>query len=284
MNLERDLPVALALVIALGAVAAAVLLTTWWWRGDPKNGGESGGSKKALARTPGVQVLRIQDSTEGPNGGGWSRSSSSSCAGEAGGRAKGRSKWEQSKQKGDLGYYFAHHITMKELAPEDYRMNGPRLLSKGDTSRTPDGAPPSNGSSSASAPASSSSSSPSPPPMPSQRRRRPQQISSYSWEDYGEEVRLTFRQPDWDSWAKVAAEEIFVEWDPRRFRMSIDSREYGPHAIDLPRLSGEVADVRVKKLKTRLVVALVKAGHRRGGYGKNAAWTNLQAPPEKPAD
>ena len=50
-----------------------------------------------------------------------------------GGRSKGNegaSKWEQSKQKGSLGYYFAHHITMKELAPEDYQMNGPRLLSK----------------------------------------------------------------------------------------------------------------------------------------------------------
>lgn len=47
-------------------------------------------------------------------------------------RTKGgdASKWEQSKQKGNLGYYFAHHITMKELAPEDYTMNGPRLLRK----------------------------------------------------------------------------------------------------------------------------------------------------------
>lgn len=61
-------------------------------------------------------------------------------------------------------------------------------------------------------------------------------------------------------------------------------REYGLHAIDLQRLSGEIADVRVKKLKSRLVVALVKAGRRRGSYGKQAAWTNLQAPLEKPAD
>lgn len=68
------------------------------------------------------------------------------------------------------------------------------------------------------------SSSVSPPPEANRRRRRPQQISSYSWEDYGEEVRLTFRQPEWESWAKVDAEEVFVEWDPRRFRMSIDSR------------------------------------------------------------
>lgn len=37
-------------------------------------------------------------------------------------------------------------------------------------------------------------------------------------------MRLTFRQPEWESWAKVSAEEIFVEWDPRRFRMTIDSR------------------------------------------------------------
>lgn len=56
---------------------------------------------------------------------------SSSSSGR-GGHTKGvdASKWEQSKQKGDLGYYFAHHITMKELAPEDYTMNGPRLLRK----------------------------------------------------------------------------------------------------------------------------------------------------------
>ncbi|CAM9777116.1 unnamed protein product, partial [Hapterophycus canaliculatus] len=114
-------------------------------------------------------------------------------------------------QKGDLGYYFAHHITMKELAPEDYRMNGPRLLSKGDAAAPLNGAQPSNDVSSAPA---SASSSPSPPrPATNQRRRRPQQISSYSWEDYGEEVRLTFRQPEWESWAKVDAEEIFVEWD-----------------------------------------------------------------------
>ena len=60
------------------------------------------------------------------------------------------------------------------------------------------------------------------------RRRRPQQISSYSWEDYGEEVRLTIRQ-SWE-WAKVDAEEIGVEWSPRRFRMTIDSRYAAPPA------------------------------------------------------
>lgn len=42
----------------------------------------------------------------------------------------GATKWEQSKQKGEMGYYFAHHTSNKELKPEDYRMNGPRLLSK----------------------------------------------------------------------------------------------------------------------------------------------------------
>lgn len=39
-------------------------------------------------------------------------------------------RWEQSKNKGDLGYYFAHHTSHKELAPEEYQMNGPKLLSK----------------------------------------------------------------------------------------------------------------------------------------------------------
>lgn len=71
--------------------------------------------------------IMFQDKSSGPNGlGSW--------GGSLGGLARdgkdGASKWEQSKQKGNLGYYFAHHITMKELAPEDYRMNGPRLLSK----------------------------------------------------------------------------------------------------------------------------------------------------------
>lgn len=51
----------------------------------------------------------------------------------AGGGKESATKWEQSKQKGEMGYYFAHHTSMKELAPEDYRMNGPRLLSKGPT-------------------------------------------------------------------------------------------------------------------------------------------------------
>lgn len=48
-----------------------------------------------------------------------------------GGDAECATKWEQSKQKGNMGYYFAHHTSLKELAPEDYQMNGPRLLSKG---------------------------------------------------------------------------------------------------------------------------------------------------------
>lgn len=69
-----------------------------------------------------------QDASAGSNGllSGWG----ASMVGGASSGKDGASKWEQSKQKGDLGYYFAHHITMKELAPEDYRMNGPRLLSK----------------------------------------------------------------------------------------------------------------------------------------------------------
>lgn len=58
------------------------------------------------------------------------------------------------------------------------------------------------------------------PPPP---RRRTEQISSYSWEDYGEEVRLTFRQSGWE-WKMVEEEEISVEWGPRRFRLFIDSR------------------------------------------------------------
>lgn len=39
-------------------------------------------------------------------------------------------RWEQSKNKGDLGYYFAHHTSHKELAPDEYQMNSPKLLSK----------------------------------------------------------------------------------------------------------------------------------------------------------
>lgn len=69
----------------------------------------------------------FQDKSSGPN---WLGSWGGSVGGLARDGKDGASKWEQSKQKGDLGYYFAHHITMKELAPEDYRMNGPRLLSK----------------------------------------------------------------------------------------------------------------------------------------------------------
>lgn len=60
----------------------------------------------------------------------------------------------------------------------------------------------------------------SPTPTP---RRRAQMITSYAWEDYGEEVRLTFRQSGWD-WSKVYEEEVGAEWGPRRFRLSIDSR------------------------------------------------------------
>ncbi|CAM9715412.1 unnamed protein product [Pylaiella littoralis] len=163
---------------------------------------------------------------------------------------------------------------MKELAPEDYTMNGPRLLRKGNTAATAStNGTPTNGSSSA--PPSFS------PPPATTTRRRPQQISSYAWEDCGEEVRLTFRQSEWE-WAKVEPEEIGVEWGPRRFRMCIDSREYGLHAIDLQRLEGDVADVRVRKLKSRLVVALVKG--RRGISSRNSAWSKLQAAPEKPSD
>lgn len=79
------------------------------------------------------------------------------------------------------------------------------------------------GDSAASAEANGGSKSNGSSPPTTTKRRRPQQISAYSWEDYGEEVRLTFRQSDWE-WAKVEAEEIGVEWGPRRFRMSIDSR------------------------------------------------------------
>lgn len=92
----------------------------------------------ACTSTPNVYIRlsslsssqKYKDHSSESSNGGWSRSSSSSYPGESGGGAKSASKWEQSKQKGDLGYYFAHHITMKELAPEDYQMNGPRLLSK----------------------------------------------------------------------------------------------------------------------------------------------------------
>lgn len=59
-------------------------------------------------------------------------------------------------------------------------------------------------------------------------------------------------------------------------------REYGLHAIDLQRLNGDVAGVRVRKLKSRLVVALVKA--TRGSYSRPSPWTKLQAAPEKPSD
>ncbi|CAN0179120.1 unnamed protein product [Ectocarpus sp. 12 AP-2014] len=256
--------------IALAAALAALLL--WWSRGmsEGRSSGGAGtsGSKKPLAHTPGIRAVYMQDSfAEGSDGGGWG--SSSSSTGQGDGRAAASSKWEQSKQKGDLGYYFAHHITMKELAPEDYQMNGPKLLSKGDTTSGPNGARP-NGSSSASS------------PLVTTRRRRPEQISSYSWEDYGEEVRLTFRQSEWE-WAKVDADEIEIEWGSRRFRMSIDSREYGLHTIDLQRLSGDVVGVRARKLKTRLVVALVKGG-RRGSYSHRPAWSKLQTALEKPSD
>ncbi|CAM9660491.1 unnamed protein product [Ectocarpus fasciculatus] len=145
----------------------------------------------------------------------------------------------------------------------------PACQQQGDAASAPNGANP-NGSSSSSS-----------PPVTT-RRRRPQQISSYSWEDYGEEVRLTFRQSAWE-WAKVEAEEIGIEWGSRRFRMSIDSREYGLHTIDLQRLSGDVVGVRARKLKTRLVVALVKGG-RRGSYSHRPAWSKLQAALERPSD
>lgn len=59
-------------------------------------------------------------------------------------------------------------------------------------------------------------------------------------------------------------------------------REYGLHTIDLPRLSGEVADVGVLKMKKRLVVALVKGG--RGSYSKKTPWNRLQTDPAKPSD
>lgn len=60
-------------------------------------------------------------------------------------------------------------------------------------------------------------------------------------------------------------------------------REYGLHTIDLQRLSGDVVGVRARKLKTRLVVALVKGG-RRGSYSHRPAWSKLQAALEKPSD
>lgn len=59
-------------------------------------------------------------------------------------------------------------------------------------------------------------------------------------------------------------------------------REYGLFAIDLQRLTGDVAGVRVRKLKSRLVVALVKA--KRGTYGRPSPWTKLQAAPVTPSD
>lgn len=59
-------------------------------------------------------------------------------------------------------------------------------------------------------------------------------------------------------------------------------REYGLHTMDLPRLNGEVADVRVLKRRSSLLVALVKGG--RGGYSKNAPWVKLQAAPAKSSD
>lgn len=58
--------------------------------------------------------------------------------------------------------------------------------------------------------------------------------------------------------------------------------DYGLHTMDLPRLNGEVADVRVLKRRSSLLVALIKGG--RGSYSKKAAWDKLQAAPEKPSD
>ena len=79
--------------------------------------------------SPPPQQPAQQDSSSGSDGllSGWGTPAGGGARDGKGGQA---SKWEQSKQKGDLGYYFAHHTSMKELAPEDYRMNGPRLLSK----------------------------------------------------------------------------------------------------------------------------------------------------------
>lgn len=249
------------------AVAVVAGTSRWWRRGGQGTRGKVG-ARKGLAQSPGIRVIRVKSdsstsTSSSDSNAGWGVGSS--LFGGGGGGKESSTKWERSKQKGEMGYYFAHHTSMKELAPEDYRMNGPRLLSKSPTA-------PQNGKTAdvPKVPASS------PTPTP---RRRAQMITSYAWEDYGEEVRLTFRQSGWD-WSKVYEEEVGAEWGPRRFRLSIDSREYGLHTIDLPRLSGEVGDVKVLKLRSRLVVALVKGG--RGSYSRKTPWTELQsksAPP-----
>ena len=68
-----------------------------------------------------------QDASAGSDG--W-RGWGGLIGGGASSSLRGASKWEQSKKKGDLGYYFAHHTSLKELAPDEYQMNGPKLLSK----------------------------------------------------------------------------------------------------------------------------------------------------------
>ena len=52
----------LAWAAGISATTAAVLLATkWWWRGERKRGGAGGtGSRKALARSPGIRVVCVQ--------------------------------------------------------------------------------------------------------------------------------------------------------------------------------------------------------------------------------
>lgn len=56
------------------------------------------------------------------------------------------------------------------------------------------------------------------------------------------------------------------------------SREYGLHAMEIPRLSGQIEGVRALRLRTKLIVALVKGG---GSY-RRAPWDKLQADQSKP--
>ncbi|CAM9562403.1 unnamed protein product [Choristocarpus tenellus] len=221
-------------------ILAFIWLVKSWWKGDPNNSRDVQ-QPKLLSHSPGISVVRV--AADGTN-----------TNGNIGRKYGAKSKWEKSKEKGSLGYYFAHHTSTKEVASHEYQMNQPKLLSK-----TSEDASLLVGGEAAGAKGVGVT------------KPKAKAITKYSWEDCGKEIRLSVRQEGWD-WGAVDVGEISVEWAPLRLRLVIASKDYGLHALDLPRLNKGVKDVRVRKMRKKLVLGFEKI--------EWGLWHDLQAPLE----
>ncbi|KAG5181353.1 hypothetical protein JKP88DRAFT_215240 [Tribonema minus] len=221
-----DMTVVVMMIVGLVTAAA---LHMGWLGGDPKGKQKNWWESKSVegigvpkpktpvaTSTPGVSVAKK------PAQGGSAKASPERSA--AAGTGDGRTPWERSKAKSELGYYQAHHSKLPDdgIASHEFEMNRPKPLGTRIVTARP-----------------------------------PTKITSYTYEDTFHEVRLDFRQEGWD-WSQVPAQELSADWNGRSARLTINSTKYGAHVAAFTDLYGELAGVAVRKMKRSVRFVLMK--------------------------